>query len=258
VNIAPSSFYYQSDFIHKETFFNSIYALDISIEEYFSKMLYYSDLSRIIYASNEHCFRRRAEMNEDGLLNFPFMNYYLKSITPDVERQWWKNTHNVQTLQNLDNYKQKLGFGIKLVPVHLVYEATVWYSQDLDLQYAFSKLLMSNTNETILYSNLQTESEHLIKNLGILYYNLDFKPEYTENEWLESNNITSASLDFEFDTFAIYPDTDILQTPQPSNRGLYLANEVILNFLNTKGTLLKNENLLNTQPQELITSYFTV
>jgi len=256
--ISPSSFYYQSDFLNKETFFNSVYSLDLSIEEYFAKMLFYSDASRIVYASNEYCFRRRAEMNEDGLLNFPFMNYYLKSITPDTDRLWKKNTNNVQTMLNIDDYKQKLGFGIKVVPIRLEYEATIWYSQDLDLQYATSKILMSNANETILYSTLQTESEYELKNMGVLYYNFDFKPEYTENDWLEKNNIISASLDFQFDTFAIYPDTFILQTPQPHNRGVFIANEVILNFLSTKGALLKNENLLNSQPQELLISYFNV
>ncbi len=255
--IQANSFYYEDDFSRPEVFFNSIYALDISIENFFSRMLFYSDTSRLVYASNEYCFRRRSEMSENGLLEIPFMNYFLKSITPDTERRWWKNANNVQTLANLDDYKQKIGFGIKLVPIHLVYEATMWFSQDKDLQYAMSKLLMSNTNETILYSELNTESEYSLKNLGIMKYNLEFKPNYTENEWLETNKITSVALDFEFDTLAIYPNTDLAVTPQPDNQGVFIANEVILNFLSTKGQLLKNENLLNTDPQELITVYFS-
>jgi len=257
MEIPPSAFYYQSEFLSKDTFLNSIYSLDIAIEQYFSKMIFYSDMSRIIYASNEYAFRRRGEMNEDGILDFPFMNYYLKSIDPETNRQLWNNTTNVQSLYNIDGYKQVLGYGLKLVPIHLTYEATIWYSQDLDLQYAYSKILMSNTNETILYPIIDVENSDVkIKNVAFLYYNLSFKPEYTENDWLEKNNITSASLDFEFDTFAVYPDTEILVTPQPSAKGLYIANEVIFNFLSSKGELFKNSDLLNTQPQELLIEYF--
>jgi hypothetical protein len=249
--IQPSSFYYESDFIDKDTFFNYIYSLDIEIEEYFSKMLFYSDLGKIIYASNEFSFRKRVEQSEDAILNIPFMNYFLKSITPDTNRQWWKNTNNVQTMMNLNGYKEKLGFGVKLVPVHLNYEATIWFSQDKDLQYAYSKVLFSNTNETILYPKLTSESGFVLKNLAIMSYNLDFKPEYTENEWLEMNNITSATLDFEFDTLMVYPDTDILLTPQPHNRGLFLTEEIIFDFLSKK-----NITLTDT-PENMIRTYFT-
>lgn len=255
--VPNNNFYYESEFSRDDIFFNSVYSTDITIEEYFSKMLFYSDLSRIVYASNEYCFRRRSEMN-NGLLNIPFMNYYLSKITTDVSHQWWKHMNNVAPMLDLGGYKSLIGFGIKLVPIKLSYEATVWFSQDRDLQYAMSKILMSNTNETIIYSTLNTSSDYALKNLGLLTYNFDFKPQYTENDWLESNNITSIALDFEIDTFAVYPDSEnILETPQPGAYPIYIANEVILNLLSTKGTLLKNENLLNTTPQELLTFYFT-
>lgn len=254
--IPVSAFFYEEDFAQKNTFFNSVYALDLSLESNFSNMLFYGDQSRVVYASNEYCFRKRTSMDSEGLLDIPFINYYLKSMSPDTERFLWKNSTNVQML--LDNgYASVLGYGIKIVPIHLEYEATAWFSQDKDLQYATSKLLFQNTNETILYGELTSSNGTIIKNPAFLSYSFDFKPTYNENEWLETNNITSIGMDFSIDTFIIYPDTQVLKTPQPIPNVLSITNEVILNFLSTKGELLKNENLLNTQPQDLLTMYFS-
>lgn len=257
--IPASSYYYESDLIDKNIFFNSVYALDIAIEQNFAEMLFYSDLSRIVYASNDFCFKKRTEVNEEGLLDIPFMNYYLKDISRDTERRLWKNITNVQTLANIDGYMQELGFGIKLVPIHLEYEATVFFSQDKDLQYATSKLLFQDNNETILYGMLESGNGTLIKNPAFLNYNFSFKPEYNENEWLEMNNITSIGVDFSFDTFLVYPDTEqrgILKTPQPAYSPFIVAQEVVLNFLSSKN-LIKGSSILESNPQELLTSYFS-
>lgn len=258
--IPPSSFYYESEFLDKNIFFNTVYALDIAIEQNFAEMLFYSDLSRVVYASNDYCFRKRTEMNENGLLDIPFMNYYLTDVSRDTNRSLWKNSSNVQTLANIDNYMQELGFGIKLVPVRLEYEATIFFSQDKDLQYATSKLMFQDNNETILKGILTSENGTELKNPAFMDYSFSFKPEYNENEWLESNNITSIGIDFGIDTFLIYPDTEargILKTPQPAYTPLRVTNEIIFNFLSTKGALIKDKNLLNTQPQDLLTSYFS-
>ena len=48
------------------------YALDIAIENYFCQTLEFP-LDRIIYASNEYCFRERTRKKE-GDLNLPFLN----------------------------------------------------------------------------------------------------------------------------------------------------------------------------------------
>jgi|GEM_PF-1567797 len=253
--IPVTSFFYEEDFAQENTFFNSVYALDLAIENNFGSMLFYNDLSRIVYASNEYCFRRRTSMDSEGLLDLPFINYYLKSMSPDTNRFLWKNSNNVQIL--LDNgYASQLGFGIKVIPIHLEYEATAWFTQDKDLQYATSKLMFQNTNETILYGELQATNGTIVKNPAFLTYNFDFKPEYSENEWLESNNITSIGMDFSFDTFIIYPDTNILTTPQPPVGALSITEEVILNFFSAKGDLIKNSNLLSTEPKDLLTVYF--
>lgn len=255
----PSSYYYESELVNTYSFLNSVYALDIAIEQNFADMLFYSDLSRIVYASTEYCFKRRTEMSSEGVLFPPFMNYYLKSITPDTDRFLWKNTTNVQPLLNLDEYVTSLGFGLKVVPVHLVYEANAWFSQDRDLQFATSQVLFQNTNEIILYGMLNITEDYDLKNPAFMKYNLDFKPQYTENEWLETNNITSLAMDFEFDTFAVYTDISRpLMLPRGTPKPVYIANEIIFNFLSTKGNLSKDSNLLQTSPQELITSYFNV
>jgi len=256
-DISLDAFYYKEDFLNQDTFFNSVYALDLAIENNFSKMLFYNDLSRIVYASNDYCFRRRSEQSEEGLLDIPFLNYYLTNVSPDTDRMLKKNTNNAQTLLNLDNYVAELGFEIKIVPIHLEYESTAWFSNDKDLQYATSKLMFQDTNETVLYGMLESSNGTILKNPAFLTYSFNFKPEYNETEWLESNNISSIGIDMSFDTFIVYPNTEITTTPQAGPSALSITNEVILDFLSTKGSLYKDSDLLNTPSSVLLTTYFS-
>lgn len=244
--ISPSNYYYEDKIKDIGEFFNSAYALDIAIETKFANDLFYGDLSRIVYASNEYCFKRRTEMSEDGLLDIPFMNYYLTNISPDTDRFYWKNTSNIQGLLDVDNYVSLLGGKLRVVPIKLEYEATLWFSQDKDLHYATSRVMLEDTNENILYGYLEAPNDTEIKNPAFMNFSFSFKPEYTENEWLESNKITSIGIDLSFDTFLVYLNNDIS-----------ISEEVIFNFLSTKGELIKNKDLLLTNPKELLTSYFT-
>ena len=67
------------------------YSLDIAIENHFASTLEFP-LDRIIYASNEYCFRERTRKNE-GDLNLPFLNYYRKGFG-ESDRPWFNDYSN--------------------------------------------------------------------------------------------------------------------------------------------------------------------
>lgn len=260
--IGSPNFYYESEFLFPTYALLSQYALDLAIETTFANMLFYGDLSRIVYASNDYSFQRRTEMSENGLLDVPFMSYYCTGMSLDTNRKLFKNSNQVLPLPDLNNHATNLGYGIKIIPLHLTYEATCFFSQDKDLQYAMSKLLFQSANETIIYGLLNAGKdslgvENILKNPSFMKSNLEFKPTFSENDFLQKNNLQSIAIDFEFDTYAVYPAVaNVLRTPQGVPNPLYIAEEVILNFLYTKGDLLKTSELANTSPQNLLTYYF--
>lgn len=258
--IPANSFYYSDVFNSQGAFYNTTYALQMEIENHWKGILFPNepDLSKIIYGSNDYAFNVSAQQN-GGVLNMPFMNYYLKQMTPDTQRFTWNNEANVRGLSadfadsiSGVSYAQSIGSKLLWVPVHLVYEATVWYSQPQDLIYAYHRAGLDNTNETIITGNLIGPNNVALQIPGVQYLNLDFNPEMTEKDWFEKNKIISLVLDFEFDTWMILPPQD---RHPPENLEVFgFTQEIIFNFLSAKS--LDTTNLLASEGMYLMTEYF--
>ena len=210
-----------------------VYALDIAIENHLSKTLELS-LDRIIYASNEYCFRERTRKNE-GDLNLPFLNYYRKSFGKS-NREWFNDYSNRFGLIDRENkFTSLLGGRLRVYPISISYEATVFFAQNKDCEYAMNKLLFEDSNETILNPQIETDKGDIIENIAIFNSELEYMPNYQESDWLEQNRIWSISLDFEVDTFMIgnfnpFPDKDANGNPMP----LHVAKSVLLEFFSAK------------------------
>ena len=217
------------------------YALDIAIENKLSDLLELP-LDRIIYASNEYCFRERTRKNE-GDLNLPFLNYYRKSFG-DSNREWFNDYSNRFGLIDRQNkFTSLLGGRLRVYPVSIGYEATVFFAQDKDCQYAMNKLLFESSNETIIEPQIETDKGDIIKNTGNVTFNLEYMPNYQESDWLEQNRIWSIDLDFEVDTFMIgnfnpLPDRDKDGNPMP----LHVAKSALLEFFSAKKINYENYN----------------
>ena len=259
--IPANSFYYSDTFNSPGAFYNTIYALQMAIEQHWNGILFPNqpDLTKIIYGSNDFAFRKSASEN-NGILNIPFMNYYLKGITPDTRRFTWNNEANVRGLSAdfVDSttgvsYAQAIGTKLLWVPMHLEYEATVWYSQPQDLLYAFHRAGLDNTNETIITGNLYAPNNIQLQIPAVQYLNLEYNPEMQEQEWFEKNKIMSLVLDFEFDTWIVLPPDN---RHPPENLEVFgFTQEVIFNFLSAKS--LNTSNLLASEGVQLFTQYFT-
>jgi hypothetical protein len=259
--IPATSFYYSGEFSNEALpFSNSVYCLDIAMENKLANWVFHNDLNRIIYASNDFCFRRRLEMQgqeEEGaeFLNFPFINYYLVNTSFETERMLKKNSAQVQGMLNLGGYAEETGVDFRVIPLRLEYESTIWFSQDKDLQYAQTKLFDKSSNEIILYGDLVAPNKKAFKLPAFVKFDFQFKPEYKENEWMETNNIVSMSMDFSMDTMLIfgYKNNDLAQDIIQT---VSLTEEVIMNFISTKSDILSGSPT-PIVPQDIITSYFT-
>lgn len=230
-----------------------VYSLDIAIENHFSSILELP-LDRIIYASNEYCFRERTRKN-NGDLNLPFVNYYRTGYEKS-EREWFNNYSNKYGLIDRENkFTSLLGGRLRVYPITITYEATAFFSQNKDCEYAMNKLLFEDSNETILNPQLETDKGDIIENIAIFDSDLSYNPTYQESDWLEQNRIWTIGIDFSVTTFMIgnfnpLPDRDANGNPMP----LHVAKSVLLQFFCAKK--LNYQDYMKSERMEWILSEY--
>lgn len=249
-----SSYYYGDELKHWSNTPIS-YSVDIALENHFSELLNFP-LDRIIYASNEYCFRKRSEKN-NGNLNLPFLNYYRKTYD-DSDKLWFNDYSNRFGIIDYENkFTSKLGGKLKVYPINIEYEGTVFFSQNKDCEYATNKLLYDSSNETIITPELETSNGDILLNAGVLNLNVDYMPNFQETDWLEQNHMFSIGLDFSVRTFMIGDfDTNPTHAHIDGNPlGLKVAKSIMLTFISAKK--LNHDNLLESKKMEtLISEYF--
>jgi len=200
-----------TNYYQDSSFINVLYIIDLSLISHFSTMLFSGDQTRVIYSSNDYAFRKRSDNNVSNL-NLPFMNFRLKSHEVG-ERIRWNLPSNSQGV-----FIDQLDAKIRFSPILLNYEASIWFHRDFDIKYAFNEIIWDSDNKTLLrpYATVtntfipETPVEVDIEfpaHLGYTGPSLD--PEYNEKDWLEKNNIHSATIDFEIQSFALKTNTDI-------------------------------------------------
>lgn len=245
-----SDFYYGTDW-ESYTFYNTLLANSIALEEHFGSLLFHDDLTRIIYSPNEFCFKERLRKNKSNSnLNIPFMNYYLTDINQNTSpRSLWNNANMVQGILG-DDYQSKLGYKLKLVPVTMEYEGTVFYNQPYDVLYGQQKVQKQAANETILSGiyNAPTASGMTTSGVYSLYdpiftnYSISYNDQYSQDDWLVENKIFTIGLNIQAITYFIYSE----------DTKISFSNEVIFNFISTKGIIDKDIDPVNCSPQELL------
>lgn len=242
--INENSFYY-GDIFQYDISQIMIYFLDIEIEHYFRNVLNFP-LDRIIYASNDSSFRERTKKN-GGELNIPFINYYQIGYS-DTDREWFNHFANSYYPFGSEKIVTALDTTFRIVPTKLEYEATVYFSQHKDAQFAYKQLLMESSNETRIFYNLPIGNIDTIQNIGILSFDLEFNPTYNESDWLEMNNIHTIACDFSIDTFLIMDNKERTKFTKSYSRETYtvptIATNILLNFMAEKGNNINAENAL--------------
>lgn len=232
------------------SFRNAIYSLNIAIETHFAGLLFDNDLNRIIYSSTDYSFRKRAQENTWNNANLPFINYYVDDIENNNDLQHFNHVANIEGI-----YIDELDRKLRITPIRVQYDMSFWCHTDYDLQFMTYEVLYDDSNETLIPYYLNIDGKQ-IKNYGTLGYNLQYKPQFDENDWLERNEIQGMKLDISVDTFLIKDNLDVA-----------LVETVIFDFLTAK-TDLNFDDIEDTDwddpsssdnwsATERITSYFS-
>lgn len=245
----PTSFYYGNQ-MKKWASTPIAYSVDIALENYMGETLEFP-LDRIIYASNEYCFRERTRTN-NGELNLPFMNYY--RIGYDyTDKLWFNDYSNRFGLHDAENkFTSLLGGRMKVYPVTIEYESTVFFAQNKDCEYAMNKLMYASSNETIITPRLETNNGDIIKNAGVLGLDIEYNPMYQENDWLIQNRIWTIGLGITLRTFMI-GEFDTVGDNQFTS--LQVCKSVVLDFFSAKKLNYQNP-MDSEQIEKLLSVYF--
>lgn len=252
--MAITKYYYADELLDPQKFQNTPYATHLAVENHFGALLFGKEeeqppLNRIVYATDAYAFRKKIEMQpeeDNGVLNLPFMNYWLKNVQPQTERQLWNHITNIEGW-----YVPELETKFKMVPVTMEYEATVYFHQDRDLVYASSQLYLDDSNETILYPEIVYGDYcmPLPAFLGYFTTNFEYNASYNENDYLEQNSIYTLGFNFTLQSFFLYSNIE----------GFGITDEIMFNFLSYKG-ILDTSDILNTDKNDiyiLFQRYFT-
>ena len=198
-----------ASYYENQNFLNTTYALDIALESHFAGQLFPEEVDptdRIIYASNNYAMRRRAELEHKKgnrtNLNLPFMNYHLNDFNFG-QQTWWNNE-----LFSRGVFIDEIGIKVRISPVLLAYEATFWCHRHEEALYAFTESRFDADSKTTIIPEITIEERDIPFPGQLGYTDLSFRPQYTEQDWLDRNKIHSIALDFEVQTFIMKADTE--------------------------------------------------
>ncbi len=211
-------------------FVNVVYSTNIKLYNYFvdTYLRGYSD--RMLYVNTENALRERVlkkqtktsdPINQKLAINtgdFPFINFWIDNIVDTTDRPWYNHTLNTDGY-----YVPELGKKFKLLPITIEYDSTYFTTQHLDAVYIQNLAMFDNGAETML--DLPIEVNGVEINLPFLLgYNLDFKPTYKSEDYLEKNNIHTLQLNPTVQTFLILENSN--------DFAVSLSKEIVFNFTN--------------------------
>ena len=182
---------------------NTRYAINMAVETYLANVLFGGDGTRIVYSSTQYAFRERSSSLTPNLnnLEFPFLNYRMDKVDKvdpaQTARSQWKHVTN-----SSGAYFPELSRKLRFTPMEIAYDSTIFYHRDDELQYGFDELIWEDSNDTTLYPVIEIDGEEIVFP-AYFEYHLDYNPEYNETTALDSNRISSATLNFRVESLII-------------------------------------------------------
>lgn len=200
--------------VSSKSYINVLYAMCIELENYFSRFLN-GDQSRIIYASTDYALVKRSGTQPDwSNANLPFINYKMDSKEFGGQRNWF----------NMESFSQgvfvpELRKKLRISPITISFDCSYWTSRDDDYQYVSDMLILDAAAETKIAFDLDFNGT-IVKNIGIITFELDTSQKFTESDWLERNDIRSLGINPKVQTFL----------PISTTEGFCIPKKVLIDF----------------------------
>jgi len=196
-------------------YLNSLNATVVALWAFFAKELWTNDMTRIVYASNDYSFMRRVELNAVAKtqgLSLPFQSFKISNVSPGTTRPWFNRQLAVVGIEDHTINKR-----IKLIPVTIEFESSLFFSTEADMMWTQSKLIWDASIETKIKSGMDLtvpDPAHpgqtlttTLDNIGIVSMVPNYNPQFTEKDWLEKNKLRSIALDsLQVQTFIVHDD----------------------------------------------------
>lgn len=222
------------------------YALYIALERWLSAVAFKNDLSRVFLASPDYAYRRRFELTDTtkdystipvSALNFPFANY------------WPLNDGWVPDDRIAANPAAMIETGIsaqsrvlQAMMVTTDIDVLLHFDREDDARIAYEALLWQSYRERYHKTTIAWRGETIEIPLNIKVQNLQFNPDFTEKDWLNSNRIFVIKAGIHLRSFSLKPPRQLdYDAPDgsllPDDDRFYLTEEVILSLMNEKHLL---------------------
>ena len=232
------SFYSQ---VANKSYVNVFYALCIALDEFFAKIYLNNDDKRIVYSTTDYALIKRSGQSDTwSNANLPFINYKMSGKEAGGSRNWFSMEAFSQGV-----YVEELRKKIRIAPISITLDCSYWTSRDDDFQYATDKTLIDNLAETRIRYFLDFNGVE-VANIAIIDFELDTSIKFTEQDWLEKNNINCLGLNPAIQTFL----------PLDTVEGFCIPKKVLIDFCVKKSLANNVESLEGEQLFELVIDHF--
>lgn len=191
---------------------NSILSTTLALMDYFDRLLFVNDHTRVIYSSNAYAFRARLQSsrgNENSDLqandlNFPFMNLAITQGGISLQSTRLNSTYEAKVS---GVYIPELGKKVRLIPMEIRFEGTFYTTQMADAQMAIARVFRRASTELLLQPSLWYNDTEIKNVANIVFDDVVLDDKYDETDWLEKNRIHTVGFTISASTYLvdIYP-----------------------------------------------------
>ena len=221
-------------------FSNSEYLVMIATESFFANNIFRSDLTRVLYCSEQYAFRNRlnilAQRGEDPIkeLQLPFMSYYRQGNWEIDDRPGVQNA--TAALYGFPESSASNQY-LRWLQVKGQFSCVAFFNSDSDAQLGYESLLyiQQPSAKQFKFSSMEYLGTTFDIPIQLKIENLQWMPDIIEKDWLIRNRILPVKFDL------LIRSVSFAQSPQTPESNIFsdqevpvITEHVILDYLSYK------------------------
>lgn len=244
-------------FYKHENYAASYYALYIALERWIADTIFRYDVTRVFLASDEYAFRRRFELTDPSInyeqlpissLQFPFANYWPSQLG-------WRPDDRVASnpaalvISGISAQSRLL----RAMAVKADIPMTFYFDREDDARLAFEKLLWTAYVERYMQTQFAWRDEAIDLPLNVRISELQFNPDFKENDWLKQNRIFTIRATIGLRSFSLEPPPQAelsVDAPVAIDEKFYLTEQVLL-YLEQAGKIVNTLQVESIYSQDM-------